>query len=334
MKAALLTEFSAPYQFKDVPTPKPGPGDCLVRVRACGICGTDLKISAGAFPDTRLPMIPGHEVAGELVEDAGDMKQGQRVALQVFHPCGRCRWCLLGEETLCPNPPRIGFNRDGGLAEYITVPVDTAIPFAGTLPFEVAGVGMDAVLSPWRALMERARVRSGESVVVIGAGGLGLAGIQISRTAGARVAAVDPVEAHREEALHSGAEIAVEPEAVKQVLDWTPAGGADVVYEASGSRAGLDMAAQLITPGGRLICNGWAPGVEYGMQSSQLVLREITLIGSRAGTRRDIRAVLRALERGQVTPAYEAIPLEGINDAMARLKARQVTGRFVVVFPS
>ena len=333
MKAAVLRQFAAPYDLTDVPEPKPGPGECLVRVRACGICGTDLKISTGAFSDTPLPMIPGHEVAGELVEDADGMKKGQRVALQVFHPCGRCRWCQLGEETLCPNPPRIGFNRDGGLAEYIVVPTETALPFADSLAFELAGVGMDAVLSPWRALMERARVRSGESVVVIGAGGLGLAGIQISRAAGARVAAIDPVPEHREEALHSGAEVAVAPEAAAKLLDWAPPGGADVVYEASGSRAGLDVAATLITPGGRLICNGWAPGVEYGMQSAQLVLKEITLIGSRAGTRRDIRSVLRALERGQVTPAYEAIPLEQINDAMARLKARQVVGRFVVVFP-
>jgi propanol-preferring alcohol dehydrogenase len=182
--------------------------------------------------------------------------------------------------------------------------------------------------------MERARVRNGEWVVVIGAGGLGLAGIQISRAAGARVAAVDPVPEHRAEALRSGAELAVEPEKAESLLEWTPPGGADVVYEASGSRAGLDVAATLITPGGRLICNGWAPDVEYGLQSRQLVLKEISMIGSRAGTKRDIRSVLRALERGQVKPAYEAIPLEDINSAMARLKARDVVGRFVVVFPS
>lgn len=333
MKAALLRQFSSPYDITTVPDPKPGPGECLVRVRACGICGTDLKISSGAFSDSPLPMIPGHEVAGELVEDAGDMKKGQRVALQVFHPCGRCRWCLLGEETLCPNPPRIGFNRNGGLAEYIVVPTDTAIPFADSLDFESAGIGMDAVLSPWRALVERAKVRIGEWVVVIGAGGLGLAGIQIARSAGARVAAVDPVPEHRAEALHSGAELAVAPEAAKQLLEWLPEGGADVVYEASGSRAGLDVGATLITHGGRFICNGWAPGVEYGLQSFQLVLREVSLIGSRAGTKRDIRNVLRALERGQVKPAYEPIQLDQINDAMGRLKARQVVGRFVVVFP-
>ena len=192
---------------------------------------------------------------------------------------------------------------------------------------------MDAVVSPWRALMERARVRSGESVIVIGDGGLGLAGIQISRAAGARVAAVDPVPEHRAEAPRSGAELAVEPDSAKTLLEWTEPGGADVVYEASGTRAGLDVAAMLITPGGRVICNGWAPGVEYGLQSSKLVLKEITLIGSRTGTRRDVRAVLRALERGQVKPVVEKISLKDINSAIARLKSRQVTGRFVVVFP-
>jgi D-arabinose 1-dehydrogenase-like Zn-dependent alcohol dehydrogenase len=307
----------------------PGPGDCLVRVKAVGICGTDLKISTGAFKDTPLPIILGHEVAGELVEDAGDMKKGQRVALQVFHPCGKCRWCLIGEETLCPDPPRIGFNRDGGLAEYIAVPHTSAIPFDDSLAFESAAVGMDAVLSPWRALMVRGKVRSGESVVVVGAGGLGLSAIQIASSAGARVAAIDPIESHREQALKVGAEVAVDPADAASLVDWSH-GGADVVYEASGKRAGLDAAARVITMGGRLICNGWAPDVEYGMQSRQLVLEEITMIGSRAGTRNDIRSVLRALERGQVTPATEPHPLKDINEVMVRLRAGQVVGRFVI----
>ena len=296
---------------------------------AVGICGTDLKISTGGFKDTRLPMILGHEVAGELVEDAGDMKKGQRVALQVFHPCGKCRWCLIGEETLCPDPPRIGFNRDGGLAEYIAVPHTSAIPFDDSLAYEIAAVGMDAVLSPWRALIVHAKVRSGESVIVVGAGGLGLSAIQIASSAGARVAAIDPVASHREQALKVGAEVAVDPTEAASLVEWSH-GGADIVYEASGKRVGLDTAASVITMGGRLICNGWAPDVEYGMQSRQLVLDEITMLGSRAGTRNDIRSVLRALERGQVTPTTEVHPLEDINDVMVRLRAGQVVGRFVI----
>lgn len=298
-------------------------------MRAVGICGTDLKISTGAFKDTPLPIILGHEVAGELAEDAGGMKKGQRVALHVFHPCGKCRWCLIGEETLCPDPPRIGFNRDGGLAEYISVPVTSALPFNDSVPFENAAVGMDAILSPYRALLVRARVRMGETVIVVGAGGLGLSAIQIAHAAGARVAAIDPVESHRQEALKSGAEIAVDPADAASLFEWSD-GGADVVYEASGRRAGLDTASSVITKGGRLICNGWAPDVEYGQQSRQLVLDEISLIGSRAGTRNDIRGVLRALEQGHVKPTTEVVGLEDINDVMVRLKAGQVVGRFVV----
>ncbi|MGH7902849.1 MAG: alcohol dehydrogenase catalytic domain-containing protein [Candidatus Dormibacteraceae bacterium] len=329
MKAAVIRRFSEPYEIVDVPVPDPGPGECLVRVRATGICRTDLKIWAGTFPETPLPIIPGHEIAGELAEDVGGMRKGERVAVHVFQPCGECRWCLLGEETLCPRPPRYGFNRDGGLAEYIAVPIGSAIPFGDGVAFESAAVGMDAVLSPWRALIVRGKVRAGETVVVVGAGGLGLSAIQIARAAGARVAAIDLVDSHRAEALQSGAEVAVSPDQVESLVEWS-SGGADVVYEASGSRGGLDTAARAITPGGRLICNGWAPGVEYGLDSQQLVLKEVSLIGSRAGTTRDVRDVLRALERGQVTPRVERVALDQINEAMRRLQAGDVVGRFVV----
>ncbi|MGH7777066.1 MAG: alcohol dehydrogenase catalytic domain-containing protein [Candidatus Dormibacterales bacterium] len=317
MKAAVIRRFSQPYELADVPVPRPGPGECLVRVRATGICRTDLKISAGVFA-TPLPIIPGHEVAGELAEDAGDMRRGQRVAIHGFLPCGTCRWCRLGEETLCPDPPRTGFNRDGGLAEYLVAPIRCAVPFADTLSFASAAVGMDAVVSPWRALTVRAKVKPGESVVVVGAGGLGLSALQIAIASGAQVAAVDPVDSHRQEALRLGAEVAVDPARAEELLDWSQ-GGADVVYEGSGSRQGLDTAARLITPGGRLICNGWVPEAEYGLQSRQLVLKEISVIGSRSGTRADVAAVLRALERGQVKPTVEMARLDDINDVMSRL---------------
>lgn len=329
MKAAVIHRFSEPYQLEDVPVPEPGPDEALVRVRAVGICRTDLKISAGTFSETPLPIIPGHEIAGELAQDSQGMKKGQRVAIHVFQPCGQCRWCLIGEETLCPRPERVGFNRDGGLAEYVVVPAGSAIPFADSLSFEQAAVGMDAVLSPWRALVRRAKVRPGESVVVVGAGGLGLSAIQIARASGARVAAIDPLPSHREEALKNGAELAVEPGQAASLVEWS-AGGADVVYEGSGARAGLDTAAQVITSGGRLICNGWVPDAEYGMASRHLVLKEISLIGSRAGTTRDVRDVLRALERGQVKLPVEKAYLDDINSVMARLRVGDVVGRFVV----
>jgi propanol-preferring alcohol dehydrogenase len=330
MRAAVLRQFSEPLEVTDVPEPEIGEDEVLVRVMATGICGTDNKIAAGAFSDTPLPHIPGHEVAGVLAEDAGELKEGQRVACFLYKSCGVCRWCLSGEETLCPDPPRIGFNRDGGLAEYIRMPRDCVLPFADNVSFGLAGICMDAVMTPWRALTVRAKVQPGESVVVIGVGGLGLNGVQVARAAGARVAAIDPLPAHREEALRLGAELAVAPGELEKVLEWAP-GGADVVFEASGFREGLDSAAACVTPGGRLVCCGWRPDVEYGLQSRQLVLKEVTVLGSRAGNRTDARAALRALERGDIAPiSMEMIRLEDINQALARLKTGDVTGRFVV----
>ena len=330
MRAAVLIRFSEPLDVTEVPEPQPGEDEVLVKVMATGICGTDNKIAGGAFTDTPLPHIPGHEVAGVLVADDGDLKSGQRVACFMYRPCGVCRWCRTGEEILCPDPPRIGFNRPGGLAEYVAIPRQCALPFGDSVSFEHAAICMDAVMTPWRALNVRARVQPGESVVVVEVGGLGLNGVQVARAAGARVAAIDPAPAHRDEAVRLGAELAVAPEQLQRVLDWCP-GGADVVLEASGFRQGLDSAAACVTPGGRLVCCGWRPDVEYGLQSRQLVLKEVSVLGSRAGNRSDARAALRALERGDITPiAMESVSLEDINQALARLKNGDVTGRFVV----
>jgi propanol-preferring alcohol dehydrogenase len=330
MRAAVLRRFSEPLDVTEVHEPQPGEGEVLVKVIATGICGTDNKIAAGAFSHLPLPLILGHEVAGVLAEDDGELKRGQRVACFMYKSCGLCRWCRGGEEILCPDPPRIGFNRDGGLAEYIGMPRDCVLPFADHVSFEQAAICMDAILTPWRALMVRGRVQPGESVVVVGAGGLGLNGVQVARAAGARVAAVDPLPAHRDEALRLGAELAVAPEQLDRVLDWAP-GGADVVFEASGVREGLDSAAACVTPGGRLVCCGWRPGADWGLQSRQLVLKEISVLGSRAGNRTDARAALRALERGDIAPiSMESVRLDDINEALARLKKGDVTGRFVV----
>src|SRR2546427_5084753 len=330
MRAAVLRRFSEPLDVTEVPDPRAGPDEVLVKVVATGLCGTDTKIAGGAFPDAPLPLIPGHEVAGVLTEDDGDLRRGQRVACFMYKSCGVCRWCRSGEEILCPDPPRLGFNRDGGLAEYVRMPRECVLPFADNVSFQHAAICMDAVMTPFRALTVRARVQPGESVVVVGVGGLGLNGVQVARAVGARVAAIDPSPAHRDEAMRLGAELAVAPEQLDQVLEWSP-GGADVVFEASGFREGLDSAASCVTPGGRLVCCGWRPDVEYGLQSRQLVLKEVTVLGSRAGNRSDARAALRALERGDIAPiAMESVSLEDINEALARLKNGDVTGRFVV----
>ena len=330
MKAAVLRAFGEPLQLMEVPEPEPDGDQVLIRVRAVGLCGTDLKITSGAFDDTPLPLIPGHEVAGEVVCGTSDLTPGQRVACYIYDPCGRCFWCLRHQETLCPYSRRLGFERDGGLAEFISVPRANVLPFSDDLPFEAAAVAMDAVLSPWRALTVRAAVQPGERVVVVGAGGLGLNGIQIALRAGARVAAVDPVFSHRRLAKQLGAEIAVSPEHADQVVEWADC-GADVGFESSGTRVGFDTVLSCLRPGARLVCCGYKPSVEYAVDSAQLVLGELTILGSRAGTREDARAALKAVEDGAVKPQImEILPLEEVNQALERLRSGDTLGRLVI----
>ena len=167
MRAAVLRAYNQPIEVMEVAEPELSEGEVLVKVHAVGICGTDLKITSGAFPDTTpLPLIIGHEIAGELVTASGDLRPGQRVACYFYNPCGHCRWCQADQETICPHSRRIGFEQHGGLADYVKVRQSNVFPFSEKLPYEVAAISMDAVTSPWRALMVRARVLAGETVGV------------------------------------------------------------------------------------------------------------------------------------------------------------------------
>jgi D-arabinose 1-dehydrogenase-like Zn-dependent alcohol dehydrogenase len=206
------------------------------------------------------------------------------------------------------------------------------LPFGDAIDATAAAVAMDAVTSPWGALHGRAAIQAGERLVVVGCGGLGLNAIQIATAAGARVAAVDPVAAHRELALANGAEIAVDPDqaAAGAVHGWAP-GGADLALETSGRRAGFLTAAAALRAGGRVVCNGYQPGVEYGMDSARLVLEEITILGSRVGTLVDARDALAAVESGAVVPQImRTAPLSDINEALDALAAGRVDGRIVI----
>jgi len=331
MRAAVLESFGAPLVVRDVPEPTAAEGEALVRVRATGVCATDLKLAAGALGrDDVLPIVPGHEVAGELVEDADGLRSGQRVACHIYDSCERCAWCRAGRPTLCPDRVRIGLERNGGLAEYVAVPVKALLPFSSDLSFEAAAVSMDAVASPWSALHGHAAVRSGETVVVVGAGGLGLNAVQIARAAGAEVAILDPVPERRRVALGAGAGLAVAPEEAGEVRSWSD-GGADVAFEASGRRAGFDAGIACLRRGGRMVVCGYEPGVEYGVESSRLVLEEIAIMGSVSASYERARAALESVERGDLVPTIlDRLPLEEVNTALERLAGGDVLGRLVI----
>lgn len=330
MRAAVLERFGEPLSVADVPVPEPEDDEVLVRVRATGLCGTDLKVVSGALSSVRPPLIPGHEVAGEVAADADGLAKGERIACYMYETCGTCRTCRLGHTSVCPDLVRIGVERNGGLAQYMSVRRENALPIGDAVPFAAAAVSMDSVLTPWSGLRRRARLQAGESLLVVGAGGLGLNAVQISVGLGARVAVIDPLASHRDRARELGAELTVGPDEAAAVQAWS-GGGTDVALDSSGAAAGFRMALDGIRRGGRVVCCGYQVGTDYAFHSARVVLEEITLLGARVGTREDARDVLRAVEEGSIRPSVmDAMPLERVNDALDRLTAGEVVGRVVI----
>ncbi len=326
----MLRQFARPLQVADVPDPRPGDGEVMIRVRAAGLCGTDLKLRSGALPNVTLPRIPGHEVAGEVVVGNGYLSEGQRVACYIYEPCGHCRTCRLGHGSVCRDLVRIGLERDGGLAEYMVLPVENALPISDAISFADAAVAMDSVLTPWTALHSRAQLQEGETLVIVGAGGLGLNAVQIARGLGARVAVIDTQAAARDRAVDLGAELAAGPHQVADVREWAEE-GADASLETSGSPEGFRLAFSVLRPAGRAVVCGYRVGADYAFESSRLPLEELSILGARVGDRNDAREVLAALEDGLIRPTImDELSLEQINAALHRLDAGGVVGRLVI----
>lgn len=330
MRAAVLERFGEPLRIREVADPLPGPGEVLVRVRAVGLCGTDLKVRAGSLPGVALPLIPGHEVAGEVLVGSGGIEPGQRVAAYLYEPCGHCRWCLAGDHALCPTAGRVGRNRDGGLAALIVLRAENVFPVE-RVGFAAAAVAMDAVTTSWRALRTRARLLAGEVVVIVGAGGVGLHALQVARHLGARVAAIDPSPEARVRAAALGAELTVAPAEAEAVAEWS-GGGVDVALEASGRPEALDPVLACVRPGARVVCCGYGAEGRHAVGSRRLVLEELSILGSRAGSREDAREALAAVEAGAVAPViFDCLPLADVNAGLDAIASGTVVGRLVVV---
>ena len=171
MKCMVLEEFNASLVLRERDTPTPGPGETILRVGAAGACRTDLKIWHGNHPAAgKLPLVPGHEIAGEVVEVGKGVDnniKGRHAVVFAYLSCGECRFCKTGQEPLCSNlKGQIGFNLDGGFAEYVRVPLNSLFFIRPDIPFEQAAILADAVATPYRALTSKIKIRPGETLAV------------------------------------------------------------------------------------------------------------------------------------------------------------------------
>ncbi|MAF53874.1 MAG: hypothetical protein CL694_12795 [Chloroflexi bacterium] len=339
MKAMALDAYDGPPTWRDVPDPTIGPRDVLVKVKAAGLCASDLKIVDGLVPSVSLPYVPGHEVAGEVAEIGAEvtgLAPGDHATLYMTVGCGLCDPCRVGRENLCLSAPRIGFEMDGGFAEYVRAPARNAVKIDSSVPLIQAAVLPDAVATCHHALTWKAKVRAGETVVVVGVGGLGIHAVQLANLMGARVIAADVEPEKLSAAEGFGAEpIDVRVEALPaQVNALTHGAGADVVVECVGGSAVtgvLGDAVKCLKLNGRLMVVGYAYGAPLTVETSDLIYGQWNIMGTRASTLQDVVDVVRLVESGRLTPVVsETVAMEGLSEALETLRRNPPVGRIVL----
>lgn len=329
MKAAIYHGANRPLELTEVPDPKPLRGEVVVRVAGCGLCHTDLHyLDHGVKTFKSPPLILGHEAAGTVAtlgEGVEGWTEGDRVLIPAVLSCGRCGYCRRGRENLCDNMVMLGNNIDGAYAELVAVPASELVPVPDELPLERACVVADAISTPYHAVKHRGRVRAGDSVAVVGCGGVGLNVVQCAAIAGAHVIAVDINQARLEVAQSLGAVETVNPQQIDRVDKHVRAvtdGGVDIAFEAIGTPETIGMAYGLLRRGGRLCVIGYSQK-DATLSAARLMYYELEIVGSLGcgggeypeiiGLVRDGRLKLDPIVSG-------SLPLNDINEGFERLR--------------
>jgi alcohol dehydrogenase, propanol-preferring len=329
MRAVELPALGAPLRVVERPVPQPGPGEVRVRIEACGVCGSDLFLQEGGF-NVPLPVVPGHEAAG-VVDRLGPgvtaFEPGEQVALYYIDWPEGSRWEAKGRPNIGPGIRRMGVDIDGGFAEYVVRPAKTLV--RTTAPVEPATLAVltDAVAAPYHALVRIARLEPGETLAVIGIGGLGTNAVQLGRHLGARVVGVSRSEARLELARALGAELVVRAggDAAAQVRALLGE-GPDVVLQCAGAAEADEQAIAMAGYGARVVVLG--PSHEpFRARAADLIWRELALLGSRGFTLQDIEDVIDLHLTGAIRTDHltaRVRPLEEANEALEDLKAGAV----------
>ncbi len=330
MKAAVLRSANgAALEVMEVPTPSPGPGEVLVRVVGCGMCHTDLHyLDHGVKTFKEPPIILGHEAAGtveKLGDGSAEVAEGDRVLIPAVLSCGTCRYCRRGRENICDNLVMLGNNIDGAYAEFVVVPASQLISVPASIPLERASIIADAVSTPYHAVKHRGRVQTGDTVAVVGCGGVGLNVVQCATLAGARVVAIDVSEQRLDIARTLGAMETVNPNEVdridKHVRKLTD-GGVDVAFEAIGNPKTMRVAYSLLRRGGRLCVIGYSAD-EVTLSAAKLMYFELEVVGSLGCGAGEYPEIIGLVEAGRLRLdiiVSGCIPLDDINDGFDRLR--------------
>ena len=341
MKGFRIAEHGGPevLAWGDLPDPVAGPGEVLVRVRACALNHLDLWLRNGVpghrFP---LPLVPGSEIAGEVAalgDGVDDLEIGSDCLVAPGVSCGHCLRCATGDDHLCDRYALLGEHRDGGYAELVAVPRRNVLPLpAGLTHVEAAAIPL-VFLTAWNMLAVRATLRPNEDVLLHAAGsGVTSAGIQIARLLGARrilvtAGSAEKLAAARElgatHAFHS-----TDDDFVRGVREATAGRGVDVVFDHVGGET-FEQSLRLLARGGRIVFCGATSEASAKIHLRAVFFKNLSILGSTMGSLGALRALLPRFERGDLRPVVaRTFPLAEAATAQALLASRTVFGKIVL----
>jgi NADPH:quinone reductase-like Zn-dependent oxidoreductase len=343
MKAGRISRFGGPQvlEIVDVPTPRPQAGEVLVALRAAGVNRVDVVVREGAFAGAPMPLVLGAEGVGEVAELGPGVTQfspGDRVVVNPFVACDECPACAAGRETECPNLRVVGEHFDGTYAEYIVLPARSLLPAPDGLGYPELAASTVAYMTAWHMLKTKARVRPGETVLVVGAGsGVGSAAVQVAKVLGATVIATTSTGRKQRQLRALGADEVVnyreEPDFHESVRALTGGLGVDVVHETVGL-ATMRKSILSARRGGRVVGMGSHTGSLVELDLRTIYQREITLIGCHLANRAEIAEFLPLLADGTLVPVVDSVfGLEDAGAAHVRLTDPERFGKVVLAIP-
>jgi D-arabinose 1-dehydrogenase-like Zn-dependent alcohol dehydrogenase len=340
MKAIRLVQQGCPLEAHDVPIPQPGAHDVLIRVKAAGVCHSDAHYRAGKSPVHPLPLTLGHEVAGvieQIGRDVTEFQPGERVCVHYLATCGTCEWCVGGDEQFCRSAQMIGKHRNGGFAEFLTMPTRSVFKLPDEIPFEHGAIMMCSSATSLHALA-KARLQTGEAIAIFGVGGLGTSAIQLAR--GFEPSAIFAVDiSHRK--LEVAAQLGAIPinasivDPVAEIQRLTNSHGVDVALELIGLPLTMQQAVRSLAIHGRAALVGIMDQTFDVSPYHEIINKEAEIIGVSDHLASELPSLLEFARNGALDLSHaisRTIPLEAgaVNETLDRLERYHEDVRTVI----
>ncbi|EKR64034.1 putative chlorophyll synthesis pathway protein BchC [Leptospira weilii str. 2006001853] len=333
MKAAVLQSGKKILDIKEVPVPQLRPGQVKIKIKACGICGSDVHLVIhGTLKCKHFPRIPGHESSGvieEVGENVSRFQKGDRVVISAGTSCGVCSYCKAGYDNLCKDVGVFGFDRDGGFAEYNIVEERYLYSLPDTIPFDQGAILADAVSTPYHAIRYRGNIQNGDTVAIFGCGGLGIHAVAVARAmTDGKVIALDVERGPLENAAKYGAdeiinlkEIRNPGKTLKEVTN-----GVDLLADFSGYMSNIEESLRAMNPGGRIVLVGIGRQPLKFQIPFILIERMISVLGSYGSDRRAIPELIDLYLKGKINLSHSITShhtLEELNQCLEDLDERK-----------